>query len=699
MRNKNRHASPFRWMLRQYFFLAVLVFVITFAVFPMQGMMRVLSTGQMMKNMTAPMERSSVNYYTRELTLSFVYSPLNLETLCLLFGGMGFGAAVVLFRHLFSRKQVMMNAGLPVTRERDFALRGAVYAVCCLLPMAVCLVIHPLMVRVNRLEALFDPQSYWIRAGVTLLINLFGFVTGALCASVFGTIWSATLGGLLLGGSVELVLYCWITMAGWYLNTLFVNGTVKGVMRFSPVYSLYKAFYQPGQYGVLPGVLAILLYGALALAAYRRALPENAGHTLNLKRLEPWILGWATALGGTLGAVVLSLYLGREFTLYLGLLLGAAIVWLMTRMLLDQRIRLSLKKGLIPAAVTAGMLVLFLVLRAGWFGFDGWAPAKDRVAAVLVRPGNDSRREMRFEDPESRAAALEWVDQMREETLEMRRETPYRGAEYADLFVTFRDQNGGTVTRQYRNPENRIPVLSAMRVMAESYAKQQAGEMSRLPKVSCYSAMTSFGLYGAEFKEAYGFSMDSVSQTRLKADEVREALRLDLEARTLETLQQPTILRIWFDGTDPETGEYAYDEDAFSVRPGDVHTLQLILGEDAEKWAEYAMGGFAANDDIKVFRCDCAEEDDMQKVVSWEMAETPEKAKEWMRQVTCCAEDCFRWPEDSDHLLMVYSLVNLRNLAEDGEIEIDLDDPEAIRNLPGAENIWGNSYLFMAAQE
>ena len=470
-------------------------------------------------------------------------------------------------------------------------------------------------------------------------------------------------------------------------------------MRFSPTFCLYKSFYQPGQFSVLPGVLAILLYGALALVAYRRALPENAGHTLNLKPLEPWILGWTTAVGGTMGAVVLSLYLGKEFTLYLGLLLGAAVVWLMTRMLLDQRIRLNLKKGLIPAAVTAGMLVLCLVLRAGWFGFDGWTPAKDRVEAVLVRPENSSWREMRFEDPESREAALEWVGQMREEALEARRETPYRGREYAETLVLFRDLNGGTVTRQYCYPENREPVLSAMRVMADCYAKQQAEEMRRLPRASCYSAISNFGFYGAEFQEIYGFSLDSVAQVHLKADEVREALRQDLEARTLETLQQPTLLRIWFDGTDPETGEYTYDEDSFAVKPGDVHALQLILGGDAEKWADYAMGGFAENDELKVFRCECAEEDGVQKIVSWEMAETPEKVREWMRQVTCCQDDCFRWPEDPSHVLMVYSMVNLRNMLEDGEIEMDLDDPEVIRNLPGQENVWGNSYLFMAARE
>ena len=104
MRNKagkERTASPFRWMLKRYVFLAVAVTLITFAMFPMQGTMRVLSTRQAMDSFPGPVEPQSRAFYVKELTLDYVYSPLNLEIICLILGGMGFGAAMVLFRHLF----------------------------------------------------------------------------------------------------------------------------------------------------------------------------------------------------------------------------------------------------------------------------------------------------------------------------------------------------------------------------------------------------------------------------------------------------------------------------------------------------------------------------------------------------------------------------------------------------------------------
>jgi len=78
MRNKEekgRTASPFRWMLKRYVFLAVAVTVIAFALFPMQGTMRVLSTRQAMDSFPEEMSFQSSSYYVKELTLNYIYSP------------------------------------------------------------------------------------------------------------------------------------------------------------------------------------------------------------------------------------------------------------------------------------------------------------------------------------------------------------------------------------------------------------------------------------------------------------------------------------------------------------------------------------------------------------------------------------------------------------------------------------------------
>ena len=96
MRNKIKKASPLRWMLRRYVFLLVAVVMITFAAFPMQGMTRVMSVRWSLEQLEEGEELTSaqVRSYTAELTKNFVYSPLNLEMLCLLFGGLPLHIAI-----------------------------------------------------------------------------------------------------------------------------------------------------------------------------------------------------------------------------------------------------------------------------------------------------------------------------------------------------------------------------------------------------------------------------------------------------------------------------------------------------------------------------------------------------------------------------------------------------------------------------
>ena len=698
MRNKGKQASPFRWMLKRYFFLFVAVFLISFAVFPMQGMMRVLSTGRGLALQEGPMDPRDRLFYIRQLTLNFVYSPMNLEMLCLLFGGMGFGAAMVLFRHLFSRRQALMAAGLPMTRPRIFRLRVQTYGVLCLLPLAVCLAIHPLVVWGNGMWDLFLPGTYALRACTVLLINLYGFVLGAFCASVFGTVWSAALGGMALAVSVEAALYCWTMMAGNYLSSLYVYDTRRRLLRFSPAYSLYKGFYQPGEFTLAPGILAILLLGVLAFLAYRGAKPENAGQALNRKRAEPVVLAWATVLGGTAGAVVLSLYLSQEAILYAGLILGAAAGWVLARMLLDQRVRLSTRLWQVPAAATAAMLLALLGLRMDWAGYNAYTARPEALEAVRVWPGLSKREEISFDDPEGIEACLAWVGQMREETLEAHRKAPYKPGEYPDVAVLFQGRDGKETVRVYEYAENRAETLPALKTMAEKYIRQRAEKISELPRVNAYAGFSNFGFYGETFRETYGFSTDSQRIRRPDADQVREALRQDLRERTLETMQEPTLLRVSFEGTDPETGEYEYDVLSYSIKPDDRRSVELLLGEEAEKWIDYVRGGFARSGEIHVFLCNYVQDDRGEwKLGDYRMAESEEEAREWLSRVAWGADYFFGWPKDPAHRVQIYSMESLRNMMEYQEnLDLDLEDPEVIRTLPENENVSGSTYEWMA---
>lgn len=697
MRNRIQHASPFRWMLRRYIFLMVAVLLISFAVFPMQGMTRVMSVGRnlSMRDPGEPITSSIMDSYIRELTLDFVYSPLNLEMLCLLFGGLGFGAALVLFRHLFSRKQGMMIAGLPMTRSKDFLLRCMVYLLWCLLPLGLCLLIHPAVVWGNGLRAYFNLRMYLMRAGTTLLINLYGFALGALCASLFGTVWSAVLGGLLTAGSAELVMHGWIEIASMYLKTMFRDGTERAMFRFSPIYSMYKSFYRPDLFTPFLGLLVTAILLALGWAAYRRVKPENAGQTLSMKRLEPALLAWTAVMGGTAGAVVLSMYLGREIILYLGLLLGVLVAWMMTRMLLDQRIQLNLRRWKIPAAVTGVLLLALLCLRGDWFGYDAYAPELSDLSAIRLQGPNPQSEGNTFTGEESMEACLTWVGQMRKEALELRKKQPFTSF-YGSAVLVFEEKSGRRVTRQYEYPEDQAAVLPALRVLAKEMSRQQAESLGSLPWANWYSSLSTYGIFGADFQEAFGFSLDHYGSSRIDAQQAREALRQDLQARTLDTLQQPCLFYLNFEGVNPETGDYEYDYNRENqIRPGDVHVLSLVLGEDAEKWVDYACGGFFRSGQVRVFLCEYSLDGEEEKLESFRMAETEEEVRDWMSRITRCTDLKFCLPKDRTHQVKIYSLPSLRDLAEYGESDLDLEDPEVLRRLPELTDAGAVSYAFV----
>ena len=689
MRNKTKAASPLRWMLKRYFFLGVLVFLITFAIFPMQGMMHILSTQRMME--FTEITPLWVRTFTNELTLTFVYSPLNLETLCALFGAVGFCAAAVLYRHLFSRRQGMMIAGLPMTRSRGWALRLEVFAILCLAPMAFCLALYPTAVWMNGLKDLFDLRTYLLRSGTALLITLYGFGAGALCASVFGTIWSAALGGILLTGSAEAAALGWIQIAGGYLNTMNTNHAIRSMLRFSPVYSLYKNFYRPGQAGILPGLAAAAILLALSRAAYRKVLPENAGHTLIRKKLEPYLMFWTVVLGGTAGALALSLYLGTEFMLFAGLILGAGAAALLARMLLDQRIHSDLKKWKIPAAATAVLLLAAAGLHMDLFGYDAWAPQQENLAAVRICPEMNASDAIRCETAENIEAALQWTGQAREEHLAEREKRPFNQDQVLEVLVIFVDRNGRETWREYSSLQDQTAALPALRTLARARSLQQSGELPKLQGVSWYAAMNGFSIDQMDFYDTFGFSLNE-RMTRLDPAKIRETLGKDLQARTLETLQKPVLLNISFEGVDPETGEYSYADRSYHIFEDDRNTLEAVLGADAEKWIDYSQGGFARSGQLLVFLCEDRETEEGWVLDTYRMAKDESEVREWMKQTINGYDTFFSYPTDMSRRIMVYSLEDLREQAEYGVTGVDPEDPEVQKTLPEQDWAWGRTY-------
>lgn len=246
MRNKRLH--PTRFFLHRYFYLGVAMLAVFFLVLPMQALVRlpqsldrwnqsVLGSGGTLADL-APEIRSF-------LSGSLLYSLLGLEGLCILFAVTGFLSAMILFRHLFSRRKGMLVVSLPDTRTQDFGRRFVCFLLFSVLPIFLCYGLYLLVIVLNGLTDYLLLGKLLTRMAILLLIHFYGFAVGVLSCVLTGYFWAALLAGAVLTVSFEGTFYLWSTIAGHYLDTIPDTFYRDWLARLSPAYVLYKNLYQP----------------------------------------------------------------------------------------------------------------------------------------------------------------------------------------------------------------------------------------------------------------------------------------------------------------------------------------------------------------------------------------------------------------------------------------------------------------------
>ena len=185
MQNKNR---PLVYMIRQNAVLALLVFTVTFFLVPFQALITFNGFARVMHEAQGMLEPSWYNDLTRNIS-SILISCNTQETLSFAFAGIGFISAYILFRHLFSRKQAILIASLPLRRRTDFLNRFVVYLIGSFLPSALCLLLYPLFAHMTGFGAYLSIKP-WMQICVLLLVHLYGYAVGALSAALTGQVWS-----------------------------------------------------------------------------------------------------------------------------------------------------------------------------------------------------------------------------------------------------------------------------------------------------------------------------------------------------------------------------------------------------------------------------------------------------------------------------------------------------------------------------
>ena len=641
MRSTKGNAT--RFLLRRNLFIGVIVFLIAFYMMPVWGLSHLPNAGTLAKDsLTSEMMAAEIaaTVSTRVMT-----DPLNLEMMVILYGGLGFMTAMMLMRHLFSRRQSMLQAALPDRRETDFLRRCVGYAVLCLAPILINFLLYLLVVAANGLMDAVMWDRLLPKFGRLLLINFYGFAMGMLSSVLTGTWWAALLMGAVLIVGAEGLAVLWHHIAAQYLHTWVRATLTDALANLSPAFTLYKGFYRPAEYGCWPGTVAAVLALALSLLLYRVRKTERAERTLAFGGLQPVLSVVLSLMGGTILGIVLMLSFTTDISLVVGMVLGAALTFWVCRIVFNQRLCGILRHWALPAASAAVLLLGWAVLYTDALGYDRYLPERGALTAISYVPrGYDAGERITLTGKEALDAAYDWCTMMRDEVNGYDNGTPassmYSGS---DVIVTYQ-MGSRRVYRHYPNNAMRTEAQDSLKRVIESDDYRQSmidqyqldsGTVSQM-----YISTVNAVLDQDAFFEKFNIRMLYRSYERQKdgvvIDLLLEALRQDILNRTLEDKQEMPLLEVDLRIDLPDAN------DSFkqvSIYPGDEHFLNALFGEQAEEVVRYASGDFTENDDIVVLKVDYTQTyaeirqsaADLREIVaSVTPAHTPEEARQWM---------------------------------------------------------------------
>lgn len=641
MRSTKGNAT--RFLLRRNLFIGVIVFLIAFYMMPVWGLSHLPNAGTLAKDsLTSEMTAAEIaaTVSTRVMT-----DPLNLEMMVILYGGLGFMTAMMLMRHLFSRRQSMLQAALPDRRETDFLRRCVGYAVLCLAPILINFLLYLMVVAANGLMDAVMWDRLLPKFGRLLLINFYGFAMGMLSSVLTGTWWAALLMGAVLIVGAEGLAVLWHHIAAQYLHTWVRATLTDALANLSPAFTLYKGFYRPAEYGCWPGTVAAVLALALSLLLYRVRKTERAERTLAFGGLQPVLSVVLSLMGGTILGIVLMLSFTTDISLVVGMVLGAALTFWVCRIVFNQRLCGILRHWVLPAASAAVLVLGWAVLYTDALGYDRYLPERGELTAISYVPrGYDAGERITLTSKEALDAAYDWCTLMRDEVDSYDSGTSASTAySSSDVVVTYQ-MGSRRVYRHYPNDAMRTEAQDSLKRVIESDDYRQSmidqyqldsGTVSQM-----YISTVNAVLDQDAFFEKFNIRMLYRSYDRQKdgvvIDLLLEALRQDILNRTLEDKQEMPLLEVDLRIDLPDAN------DSFkqvSIYPGDEHFLNALFGEQAEEVVRYASGGFTENDDIVVLKVDYTQSyaeirqsaADLREIVaSVTPAHTPEEARQWM---------------------------------------------------------------------
>lgn len=308
-----------------------------------------------------------------------------------------FGAVVVAvlaawsgFAVLHSREKTDLLHGLPVRREKVFALKTVIAALDIAVPAAAgCLCVLILAAARGLMSGELIAAA--LRAAcVCFVYGMATWATAALAMLLTGQLLVGALGTAVLVGIGPLLALLCKSYAETFYSTYYPASrfTEGALWRYtSPVLgALYAA---ASGSPLLPAAALTVLLLALALAVYRIRPSEAAGRAMAFRLPAE---GIAVVLCFT-GAITSGIFFRTagwtqsDPWFVFGLCFGLALVWAVVRVIYSMDIRRVFTHGATLALAAALTCAFVAYFRLDLAGFDAYLPVRDSVRSIAVLPG------------------------------------------------------------------------------------------------------------------------------------------------------------------------------------------------------------------------------------------------------------------------------------------------------------------------
>ncbi|MDD3334840.1 MAG: hypothetical protein PHI98_04895 [Eubacteriales bacterium] len=600
MQTKIQKQNPLGFLLKRNLFLGLLNFLVMF--FPMAffGFVTMARLKSDLTYITDP-----ATYLLRAVNTEGI--PFNAEIMSILYGALGFLSAMVLFHHLFSRKSAMLEASLPLTRQKAFVLRLLCGGVLLLLPLLLNILLYFVSIVINGFWSYILPQLLVPKFAALFMITLYGFALGVLSTTLTGQFWSSLLAGATIALSLEGLALITGEIATHYLRTLPRETILSATKLYSPVMTLYKGWVSPMTFRWLPGLLAILVFLALSFWLYSIRKTEAAEKVLAFEPLKGIMEGVLGVVGAALLGFLFMSVFGSETGLLVGLILGAAAVFVLCRVIFNLGFSKLLAHWPIALASLLIALTAWGCIRQDVFGYDRYLPSAEALTSVTIHNASEADSQtISFSSPNAVVTALGWTQIMRDASTSIAHGFSYAGS--GGHLVEYQIGNQ-TVTRSYPEDVKAASYPTILRLLETEDFKtsyQSTATSTALIEPSL-GISTNFRnvLSDKEAIERFGISLSYSAfnrQSEQKQKALLDAYWQDVADRTAEQWQTKSILTLNVSGSTPGTLPYqeSYVYRQLPIYACDTRFLTAVFGDKAQAFIDYASGGYALEDGVKV---------------------------------------------------------------------------------------------------